>query len=128
MKSHVPSDWRGAILVCRKCSKKLGGGFGPKGRTSLAKALRKAIGGGKGRRAKLGVVEVGCLDVCPKGAVTVVDARRPSEWLIVKAGTPTEEVVERLERGADQANGGGSGSSATTPSIPPTPDARTAAS
>lgn len=97
MKAHVRSDWRGAILVCRKCGKKLDGGFGPKGKTSLAKALRKAIGGGKGRRAKLGVVETGCLDICPKGAVTVIDTRHASKWLIVKAGTPIEEVVGRLE-------------------------------
>jgi predicted metal-binding protein len=101
VKPHVRSDWRGAILVCRKCGKKLGGGFGPKGKTSLAKALRKAIGGGKDRKAKLGVVEVGCLDICPKGGVTVVDTRRPSEWLIVEAGTPVEDVVERLEAAGD---------------------------
>jgi len=98
MKSHVRSDWRGAILVCRKCGKKLGGGFGPKGRTGLAKALRKEIGGGKGRKAKMGVIEVGCLDICPKDAVTVVDTRRPGEWLIVEAGTPVGEVADRLDK------------------------------
>ncbi|PTD26076.1 hypothetical protein [Sphingomonas fennica] len=97
MKTHVRSDWRGAILVCRKCGKKAGGGFGPKGKTSLAKALRKEMHGGKGRKARLGVVEVGCLGVCPKHAVTVVDASRPGEWLIVPAGTPVEEVAARLD-------------------------------
>lgn len=97
MKAHVRSDWRGAILVCRKCSKKLGGGFGPKGKTSLAKALRKEIGGGKGRKAKMGIVEVGCLGICPKGAVTLVDTRHPGEWLIVREGVPVEDVVARLE-------------------------------
>lgn len=100
MKSHIRSDWRGAILVCRKCGKKAGGGFGPKGKTSLAKALRTEIGGGKGRKAKIGVVEVGCLGVCPKHAVTMVDTRRPGEWLIVKTGTPVEEVAARLVAGA----------------------------
>ncbi|SNS39659.1 hypothetical protein SAMN06295912_105212 [Sphingomonas laterariae] len=107
MKSHVRSEWQGAILVCRKCGKKAGGGFGPKGKTSLAKALRKEMHGGKGRKAKLGVVEVGCLDICPKRAVTVVDTRHPGEWLIVRAGTPVEDVVGRLNRSADETGGEG---------------------
>lgn len=97
MKSHVRSDWRGAVLVCRKCSKKLGGGFGSKGKTSLAKALRKAMGGGKGRKAKMGVIEVGCLDICPKGAVTMIDTHHPDQWLIVRAGTPVEDVAATIE-------------------------------
>lgn len=101
MKSHVRSDWRGAILVCRKCGKKLGGGFGPKGKISLAKALRKEMGGGKGRKARIGIIEVGCLGICPKGAVTMVDTRRPDEWLLVRAGTPVEDVAARLEDGSD---------------------------
>lgn len=96
MKPVVRADWQAAILVCRKCSKRLGGGFGPKGKDRLAKALRKQAGGGKGRKARLGIVEVDCLDICPKGAVTVIDGGKPGEWLLVKAGTPIEEVAERL--------------------------------
>ena len=38
------SNWSDAILVCAKCSKKLDGGFGPKGKTPLAKALRENEG------------------------------------------------------------------------------------
>ena len=98
MKSHVSSRWRGAVLVCRKCSKKLKGGFGPDGKQPIAKALRKALDGGKGRKARMGIIEVGCLDICPKGAVTVIDTAHPDEWLIVKAGTPVEELAERLGR------------------------------
>ena len=41
---RVRSDWQGAVLVCGKCSKKLDGGFGKKGRTPLAKLLRKILG------------------------------------------------------------------------------------
>jgi len=96
VKLHVRSNWENALLVCRKCGKKLGGGFGPKGKTGLAKALRKATGGRKGRKARLGIVEVGCLGVCPKGAVTMVDTARPGEWLLVRQGTSAEEVAERL--------------------------------
>lgn len=92
MKTAVRSDWQGALLVCRKCSKRLGGGFGPRGKTRLAKVLRKAIGG-KGRKARLGVVEVGCLDVCPKDAVTVIDTRRPGEWLLIGPGADIAALV-----------------------------------
>ena len=82
----LASHWSGAILVCAKCSKKLDGGFGPKRRTSLARALRKAFGLKKGRKAPFGVVEVKCLGVCPRGAVTLVDTARPDTWRLVPAG------------------------------------------
>ena len=95
----VPSNWSHSALVCTKCSKKLGGGFGPKGKLSLHKALRAVLG--KGRKASVGVVPVKCLGLCPKNAVTVIDSRRPGEWLIVAAGTPIPEIVASLTR--DQA-------------------------
>ncbi len=93
---HVRSGWTGTVLVCGKCSKKVGGGFGDKGRTPLAKALRKRFGLGKGRKATGGVVETKCLGICPKRAVTVLDAATPGRWLVVPAGTPIEEVGEAL--------------------------------
>ena len=96
MRRSVRSEWRTVALVCGKCTRKVGGGFGPKGNTPLAKALRKWTGGGKGRKAHAGVVEVPCLKICPKHAVTVVDAARPGEWLIVDAGTPVGDVAARL--------------------------------
>lgn len=92
----VRSDWATALLVCRKCSKRLGGGFGPKGRTPLAKALRKELGVGKGRKGKFGVVEVKCLGVCPRGGVTIVDGANPGEWKIVPARHNIEEIVSAL--------------------------------
>jgi predicted metal-binding protein len=96
MKDHVCAEWSGAILVCGKCSKKLGGGFGPKGRTPLGKALRKLLGLKRSRKAPLGVVEVGCLKICPKGAVTLVDTAAPGRWRLVPAGTPVEVVARDL--------------------------------
>jgi len=98
MKSHVRSRWQGAILVCRKCSKKLKGGFGDDGKQPIAKVLRKALDGGKGRKARMGIVEVGCLDICPKGAVTLIDTAHPDEWLIVKAGTTVDDLTKQLGR------------------------------
>lgn len=96
VKDHVRADWTGAILVCGKCSKKLGGGFGPKGRTPLGKALRELLGLKRSRKAGLGVVEVSCLKICPKGAVTVVDTAVPGRWRLVPGGTPVEEVARDL--------------------------------
>lgn len=92
----VRADWSTALLICKKCTKKLGGGFGPKGRTPLAKALRQGLGVKKGRKGALGIVEVKCLGVCPKGAVTVVDGAAPGAWLLVRGGTAIPEVVDAL--------------------------------
>ncbi len=101
---RVKSNWSDVILVCRKCSKKLDGGFGPDADEKLAKVLRKEIAReagvhgkkAKGRRAPMGVIEVGCLDICPKGAVTAVRASAPREWLVVPKGTPAPVVLARL--------------------------------
>ena len=89
------SDWTEVVLVCRKCSKKLDGGFGEDGDRPLAKALRKGLGG-KGRKARLGIIEVGCFDVCPKNAVVAVRASNPGDWVIVPRGASTELVARRL--------------------------------
>jgi predicted metal-binding protein len=92
----LASRWQGSVLVCGKCSKKLGGGFGEKGRTPLAKLLRQALGVKKGRKAERGVVEVKCLGVCPKNAVVMVDGARPDRWMLVPAGAEVNEILASL--------------------------------
>lgn len=96
MRDETRSNWRGAILICGKCTRKLRGGFGKYGRTPLTKALRKFIKAGKGRKADIGIVETKCLHVCPKGRVVVIRSRRPDQWLLVEPGTPIEQVAARL--------------------------------
>nr|WP_294815201.1 (2Fe-2S) ferredoxin domain-containing protein [uncultured Sphingomonas sp.] len=96
MKTGIRSNWSNAVLVCTKCSKKLGGGFGPRGRTPLAKALRKHLGLKKGRKSTAGVVEVKCLGVCPRGAVTVVSGAASREWLLVPEGADLDAVAREL--------------------------------
>ncbi len=98
----VASRWEGALLVCGKCSKKVDGGFGDKRRIPLAKALRKWLGLGKGRKARFGIVETRCLGVCPKGAVCVVDSRRPGAWQLVEAGEDVADVAVRLALGDER--------------------------
>lgn len=93
MKTQIRSNWSSAVLVCAKCSKKLGGGFGPKGKHPLGKALRKHLGLKKGRKAEAGVIDVKCLGVCPRGAVTVVNGAASREWLIVPEGADLDDVA-----------------------------------
>lgn len=94
----LASRWQGSVLVCGKCSKKLDGGFGERGRTPLVKLLRQALGVKKGRKAERGVVEVKCLGVCPKNAVVMVDGSRPDRWMLVPAGASADEVVATLSQ------------------------------
>ncbi|BAK65064.1 MULTISPECIES: hypothetical protein [Sphingobium] len=93
---RAKSRWANAVLVCRKCSKKVKGGFGPDGDKPLAKALRKQLHLGKGPKSGAGIIEVGCLDICPKRAVTVVDTRHPDQWLIVRPGANLDGLAHEL--------------------------------
>ncbi|MBX3592839.1 MAG: (2Fe-2S) ferredoxin domain-containing protein [Sphingomonas sp.] len=96
MKPRVAANWRSAILVCAKCSRRLDGGFGPKGNQPLGKALRKHLGVKKGRKARVGIVDVKCLGICPRGAVTVIDGAASREWLLIPAGTDLDAVAKTL--------------------------------
>ena len=93
--ASLTAPWGSVVLVCRKCSRKLGGGFGKKGKHTLADALEDALDG-TGRGREVLVVETECLDICPKRAVTVLRADRPGEILVVPAGADPEAVLARL--------------------------------
>lgn len=101
----VSADWHAAILVCGKCTRRIGGGFGPKGKTPLAKALRKLGNRRKGRKASFGVVETGCLKLCPKGAVVALNGAQPGTWHIVKAGSDPAEIARALGIAAEPRPG-----------------------
>lgn len=90
------SNWEEVVLVCRKCSKKVGGGFGPKENTSLRKALSKELKLKKGRRARAGIVEVNCLKLCPKDAVTLVLGSEPGQFRKVPRGANLKEIAAEL--------------------------------
>ncbi len=95
VKQAVRARWTKAVLVCAKCSKKLDTGFGDADRP-LAKALRRHLKLRSGPKGAAGIVEVKCLDVCPKGAIVVVDGDRPGEWLLVRPGDDLGAVADRL--------------------------------
>lgn len=90
------AKWREVVLVCRKCTKKVRGGFGAKGRKSLCKALRGELDLPKGRRSPVAVVEVGCFGICPKKAVTTFSSARPEVLQTIPPKTPMSDVVEAL--------------------------------
>jgi predicted metal-binding protein len=96
VKDNVSARWHGAVLVCGKCSKKVGGGFGKNGKRALAKELRREPGFGKGRKAEVGVVEVRCLGICPRDAVVLVDTRSPRKWRLVRPGSDVAELADAL--------------------------------
>jgi len=101
LKQHIRSNWSNAVLVCSKCSKRLGGGFGARGKQGLAKALRKHLKLKKGRKADAGIVEVKCLGVCPRGAVTVINGTNSREWLLVPEGADLDAVAAELGLGGE---------------------------
>ncbi len=106
---RVKAEWRDVVLVCRKCGKR--GGFGPDGDETLAKALRRSLDDGEGRKVKalrraVGVVEVGCLDICPKHAVVVMKGSDPRSMLLVPKGTEMAEVLGRLGLQVDDGQSG----------------------
>jgi predicted metal-binding protein len=92
----VRSNWERALLVCGKCTAKLDGGFGVKGRIPLGKALRKELGVGRGRKARIGVAGVKCLGLCPKRAVVAIDTAHPGRWHVIPAGTAIAEVARTV--------------------------------
>jgi predicted metal-binding protein len=63
--------WKGQLLlVCRKCEKKLKGKKKESGLGKLKRALKERTPS-DGSGIRFHVIGVSCLDVCPKGGVTV---------------------------------------------------------
>ncbi len=89
----VPTGWTDTLLICRKCSKKLHGGFGHKGRDTLRQTARDALRA-TGRRGQVGIIEIGCVGICPKRAVTTARASAPGVFRIIPAGFPPETLLD----------------------------------
>jgi predicted metal-binding protein len=87
----VPTGWADTLTICRKCSKKLGGGFGKSGKEELRHAVREALKAA-GRRGSIGILQAGCFKLCPKDAVTVAIGSRPGELVVVPKGMVPEVV------------------------------------
>lgn len=91
----TPTQWREVVLVCSKCSKKLHGGFGPDSDKTLSRTLKQALRDA-GRRREVRVIETKCLGLCPKDAVTVLQAGAPDALLTVIGSKGLTALLERL--------------------------------
>lgn len=92
----VSRKWDEIILLCAKCGKKAGGGFGPKGKTRLDKYLRSQLKLPKGKHASIHFATTSCFKVCPKNAVTVARGSRPGTLHVIPAGADAAEIAETL--------------------------------
>ena len=84
--TSVATGWEETLLICRKCSKKLSGGFGENGDESFKTVLRSRLRD-TGRRRRTGIIDVGCFGVCPKQAVVIARSSKPGTLLVLGART-----------------------------------------
>ncbi len=91
--SHtIPTGWTDTLLICRKCSRKLNGGFGDDGKQTLRQMLREMLRK-NGRRGQVGLIETRCLGICPKQAVTAMRSTDPTRFHVVAAGTQPTDLI-----------------------------------
>lgn len=84
------------VAICKKCGKKVGGGFGDGGSKSLAKALKKHLDLPKWKRSPVRIVETGCMKLCPRGAVAVATSGDAALVYVIPAATPVAQVAAHL--------------------------------
>jgi predicted metal-binding protein len=89
------TPWRTVLVICRKCGKKLDGGFGRKRKESLKSVLRQNFRDA-GRRRDIRICETACLGVCPKGGVTALNATHPGTIHVIPAGADVAEAIQTL--------------------------------
>jgi hypothetical protein len=73
----------GIVLFCQKCPKRIDA------KDRLSKPLKRLL-----KPLGIKLVKTRCLGVCPKNALTLHDSRRPREWVIVRDGTPIDDVEQ----------------------------------
>jgi len=79
-----PSSWGGRLLLaCKKCQKKLK----HKGSFGELSSLKKVVNDHNKRHPKGAreVINVPCMDLCPKGGVTVCDPCEPTRLFILRS-------------------------------------------
>lgn len=86
------APWDGqVILACRKCQKKLKGHHGLRALAKLKAAVREQ--NRKHRERALRVINVPCMDLCPKDGVTV---RNPTETPLRLSILRRKADIERM--------------------------------
>lgn len=88
---NYPLKWKGDILLaCRKCQKKLKSDRRHRALAKLKKTVKRFNKKHPDRAFE--VINVPCMDLCPKYGVTVRDPRKPDRLSILR----TEEDIEFL--------------------------------
>jgi len=86
------APWEGhLVLACRKCQKKLKGDPDLRSLSKLKKTVKRA--NREHSDKSVHIVNTPCMDLCPKGGVTVCDPRQDSDRLFILR---SEEDIERL--------------------------------
>jgi predicted metal-binding protein len=95
------ANWSGqVVLACRKCQKKLK----KDGQPLDGVGLKKAVGAANKRHrgGELHVIQVPCMDLCPKDGVTVCLPSASSEQLfIVRNGEDLDRLYVQGRTGAE---------------------------
>jgi hypothetical protein len=111
---YRPTTWSTVLLLCGKCSRKMGGGFGPDGKDKLKPALNTALKD-SGRRRRVRIMKTGCMGVCPENAVTTMNAAKPGRVWAVPKNTSVDTVLRCL---MDEGGGPVEESESPTRAIP----------
>jgi predicted metal-binding protein len=92
-----PAPWDGqVILACRKCQNKLKGNRDLRSLAKLKKTAKRY--NKKHPEQTLQVINVPCMDLCPKDGVTVCNpARNPYRLLIVRDAEDIGRLVNALD-------------------------------
>jgi predicted metal-binding protein len=77
------------------------GGYGIKGKETLRTALREAFRE-KGYRRDVRIIETRCVGICPRKAVTALNASRPDRILTIPKGMAANEAMAQLIHEAEQ--------------------------
>ena len=97
IQSH-PTSWTTVLLVCGKCTRKMDGGYGPTGKDTLKSALRSELAE-IGQRRHVRVIETRCLGLCPKKAVTALNAEEPGTIMMIPRKMDAGAALARLMNG-----------------------------
>ena len=89
-----PAPWDGqVILACRKCQKKLKGDRDLRSLAKLKKAVKRY--NKEHPQQPLHVINVPCMDLCPRDGVTICNpARDPNRLSIVRGAEDIERLVD----------------------------------
>ncbi len=91
------APFRAVVLACGKCSRKLDGGFGRRGREPVRKALKRALKTGAWGR-KVRVAETACLGLCPRRRQVLASPAglAAGRLLVVEAGAEPAAMLDAL--------------------------------